>query len=99
MEAFTWSRMVSLNLDGDIYLKPSQIHEFVSHALSLNALEMSVLLSVLPGSSKLSGEGNYGQVAPVTLTEPGTTASRQWDTNRFFLSLKTASNSLCLTHR
>lgn len=63
------------NPDGDIYLKPSQIYEFVSHAHCLDALEMSAL----PGSSKLSREGNYSQVAPVTLAEPETTASRHWD--------------------
>lgn len=40
-------------------------------------------LGVLPGSSKLSGEGNYRQGAPVTVTEPGTTASRHCDTRGF----------------
>lgn len=40
-------------------------------------------LGVLPGSSKLSGEGNYRKVAPVTLREPGTTASRHWDMSGF----------------
>lgn len=79
MEAFKWSRMMSLNLDGDIYLKPSQIYEFVRHAYCLSALEMSVL----PGSSKLPGEGNYRQVAPVALREPGSTASRHWDMSGF----------------
>lgn len=70
---------MSLNLDRDIHLKPPQIYEFVTHAPQLNALEMSVL----PGRSKLSGVGNYSEFAPVTLTEPGATASRHWDMSGF----------------
>lgn len=70
---------MSLNLDRDIHLKPPQIYEFVTHARWLNALEMSVL----PGRSKLSGVGNYSEFAPVTLTEPGATASRHWDMSGF----------------
>lgn len=40
-------------------------------------------LGVLPGSSKLTGVGNYSEFAPVTLTEPGATASRHWDMSGF----------------
>lgn len=85
---------MSLNLDGDIYLKPSQIYEFVSHAYCLSALEMSVL----PGGASWQQQTVWRRKLE---TGCSCDTERAWNYSqqtlgheRIFLALKAVSNSL-----
>lgn len=82
--AFKWSGTMSLNLDGNIYLKPPQNYEFVTSAHSLLGClgNAGASWGRFPTTNLLEKE-TTDSLLLYTLAEPGTTASRHWDRRGF----------------